>query len=139
MRQLLVFLIILVVAFFVVGEWRGVYLGLAGQTPMITYKVDHTAEVARTVRNGDHLPLNVSGEVRRGTVRILVLFDRPQSFQTSAAAIPQRVVYDMSYSQGQRIALSEVVVEGTGNYLVRIEFQDATGNFRVRVPPNSSL
>lgn len=139
MRQLLVFAAVLAIVFFAVGEWRGWYLGIAGQTPILVYKKDHVAEIDRRTITLDHLPVTISGEVRNGTVRVTVIYERPASFQTGAAALPAQTVLERSFAAGQEITIDELVQEGQGDYTIRLEFEDATGLFRVRVPPAAQL
>ncbi len=139
MRDLIIFVLILVGIFFAIGEWRGWYLGIPNQTPIFVYKNDHHARTpVRTVTRSD-MPIEVSGEVRRGTVRVQVLFESPASFQTGAAAQPQRTVFDQTFSRGQRIALNQVFAEGRGIYTIAMTYNDASGTFRINYPISSQL
>lgn len=139
MRQFIVFIIVAAIVFFAVGEWRGWHIGIAGQTPVYVYKKDSSAEVTRRTINLDHLPLTLSGEVNAGSVRVQIIYERPTSFQTSAAGVPPQTVFDQTYTRGQRIAINEAIREGQGIYTVRLEFSGATGLFRVGVPAAAGL
>ena len=139
MRQLLVFLVIVGVALFAIGEWRGLYLGILGQTPVVAYKTDHTAQSTRRTLNATSLPVNLTGELRDGTLTVTVLFERPGSFQTGAAATASQTVYERTYRRGERVALNELIQEGTGVYTVRLDFEQATGWFRLRLPTGAQL
>ena len=139
MRDLIIFLLILVGVFFAIGEWRGWHLGIPNQTPIIAYKTDHVARVPiRTVTRSD-MPIEVSGPVRRGSVHVQVLFESPTSFQTGAAAVPQRTVFDQVFGSGQRIGLNQVFDEGRGIYTIVMRYQGASGTFRINYPPSSQL
>ena len=139
MRDLLVFCIVLGVVFFGVGEWRGWYLGIASQTPMYVYKKDFTAEATRRTINSDRLPFEVSGSVQQGSVTVAVFYERPFSYQTSAQALPQTKVFEQRFSQGERISLDQVLAEGHGIYSVQLQFEDATGLFRMELPTGAEL
>ena len=139
MRQFIVFLVILAVAFFVVGELRGVYLGILGQTPVVAYKTDHTAQSTRRTINRDRLPVTLTGQVRNGDLRVSVDFERPGSFQTGGGALPNETVFERTYRTGERVALNELVQAGTGIYTVRLEFSEGTGIFTLRLPAGAEL
>src|SRR5690554_4229476 len=125
MRQLLGFAVVVAIVFFAVGEWRGWYLGVAGQTPVFVYKMDHVAEIRRRTMTLDHLPVEISGEVRAGSVRVTVIYQRPASFQTGAAALPPQTVLERSFGTGQELDIDELVQEGQGDYTIRMEFDQA--------------
>jgi hypothetical protein len=139
MRDWLVFCIVAGVVFFGVGEWRGWYFGIPSQTPVFVYKKDHVASATRRTINLDYLPLSVSGDVQQGNVTVAVYYERPVSFQTGQAPKPEVKVFERSYSKGQRIALNQVVAEGYGIYRVQLEFEDATGLLRVKLPTAAEL
>lgn len=139
MRDLLGFLLVLAAIFFVVGELRGWYLGVPTQTPILLYKMDHTAETTRRTVLRDDMPVRFSGQVRRGTVTINVLYERPTSFQTGEQGRAQVSLFERSYRQGETIALDELFESGTGVYTVRVAYQDATGIFRLTLPGGSEL
>jgi hypothetical protein len=61
------------------------------------------------------------------------------SIQTGASALPEKVVFERSFSRGQRVAINELVQEGRGNYRVEIMFEEATGVFRLRLPTAAEL
>jgi hypothetical protein len=138
-RDIVIFLLILVGIYFAVGEWRGWYLGVPGQTPVVLYKKDHYARTpVRTVVRDD-MPLSVNGQVRAGSVKVQVFYERPASFQTNAPGLPERMIHESTYTRGQRIALNEVFAEGRGIYTVAMTYEDASGTFRFGFPRPSEL
>ncbi len=139
MRQLLTFLVLAAIVFFVVGEWRGWYIGIAGQTPVYVYKKDADTDVTRRTINLDNLPLEITGDLQNGSLRVTVTYERPASFQTGAAGLAPQLVFDRSFNRGQRVAIKELIQEGVGVYTVDLHFQDATGLFRVNVPAAAAL
>lgn len=139
MRDLLGFLLVLAAIFFVVGELRGWYLGVPTQTPILLYKQDFVAETSRRTVTRDDMPVRFTGEVRRGTVTLDVLYERPSSFQTGQVGRPQVSLFQRSYRQGESIALDEVFEAGSGVYTVKVEYLDATGLFRLTMPGGSEL
>ncbi len=139
MRQFLVFLVVVAVALFAIGEWRGLYLGILGQTPVVAYKTDHTAQSSRRTINASSLPVNLSGTLRDGTLVVRVTYERATSFQTGAAAQARETVFERTYRRGERVALNELIQEGTGTYTVWLEFGQATGWFRLRLPTGAEL
>lgn len=139
MRDIVIFLLILVGIYFAVGEWRGWYLGVPGQTPVVLYKKDHYARTSvRTVTRTD-MPVEITGPVRAGSVRVQVFYERPASFQTNQPALPERLLFEASYSRGQRIAVNEVFSEGRGIYTVAMTYDAASGTFRFRFPRSAEL
>jgi len=139
MRDTVIFLLILAGIVIGIGEWRGWYVGIPNQTPILVYKNDHVATTAiRTVTRRD-MPIEVSGQVRHGSVRVQVHFESPASFQTGAAAIPRRTIYDETFSRGQRLTLNQVFAEGGGIYTIVMTYQDASGTFRISYPVSSQL
>jgi hypothetical protein len=139
MRDIVIFLLILTGIFFAIGEWRGWYLGIPNQTPIFLYKNDHVARTPIRTVTRDDMPIAVSGQVRRGTVRVQVLFESPASFQTGAAPQPQRGIFDQTFTRGQRLAIDEVFREGRGIYTVVMTYADASGTFRISYPVSSQL
>lgn len=139
MRQFLGFLVVVAIVLFAIGEWRGLYLGILGQTPVLAYKSDAQVESTRRTINRDSLPVSLTGEVRAGSLDVFVVFERPQSFQTGAAALPAQTVFERTYRAGERVALNELIQEGSGVYTVRLEFEQGTGLFRLRLPASSEL
>ncbi len=139
MRDLLGFLLVLAAIFFVVGELRGWYLGVPTQTPILVYKMDHVAETSRRTLMREDMPVGFSGLVRRGSVTVAVLYERPASFQTNAPGAPEATVFERTYRVGERIALDEDFALGGGVYTVRVTYQDATGVFRLSMPGGSDL
>jgi hypothetical protein len=139
MRDLLVFCIIVGVLFFGVGEWRGWYLGVPSQTPVYVYKKSHVATATRRTINLDHLPLSVAGDVQQGNVTVAVYYERPFSYQTGQAPRAEAKVFERSFTRGQRISLNQVLAQGQGIYRVQLQFEDATGLFRVDLPTAAEL
>jgi hypothetical protein len=108
MRDIVIFLLLVVAVFIGIGEWRGWYLGVPGTTPVVLYKMDHRAVTdVRTVTRSD-MPIRVEGRVRQGTLTVEVTYERPSSFQTGEAALPERVLYEETFTRGQRVLLNEV-------------------------------
>lgn len=139
MRDLIIFVLILVAVFIGIGEWRGWYLGIPNQTPIFVYKNDHVATTSiRTVTRND-MPIAFSGQVGRGSVRVQVFHEAPASFQTGAAAVPRREIFDETFQRGQRITLDETFREGGGIYTIVATYRDASGTFRISYPVSSQL
>lgn len=139
MRDLLGFLLILAIVFFVVGETRGWYLGVPSQTPIFVYKKDHAATTTRRTIMRTDMPVRFTGNVRRGTVTVTVTYERPDSFQTSQSGQPARVVLERVFTAGQRAFVDEVLAEGGGIYRVTLSFQDASGLFNLQLPGGQEL
>ncbi|MEX2535373.1 MAG: hypothetical protein WD273_07185 [Trueperaceae bacterium] len=139
MRDLLLFFIVLGVVFFGVGEWRGWFLGVPSQTPVYVYKKHHIANATRRTINLDHLPVKVTGDLQEGDVTVAVFYERPVSYQTGRDPLPEAKVFERSFSSGERVAIDRVFSEGQGIYRVQLEFEDATGLFRVNLPTASQL
>ena len=139
MGKLIRFLVVVAVLAFVAGEWWGFNLGVAGQTPVVAYKADGVSQAVRRTINRDSLPVNISGQVRHGSVTVQVLFERPASFQTGAAGLPQETVFQRVYNTGERIALNELVEAGTGIYTVVLDFNEGSGLFNVSLPTAAEL
>jgi len=139
MRGLITFLIIVAVVFFAVGETRGWYLGFPTQTPILVYKKDHTAETTRRTLSRTDMPIKLSGEVKRGSVHLEVRYQRPSSFQTNAAAGSEQVVFEQTWTKGQRIAFDRLFEQGGGVYTVYITYTDATGIFNLKMPDGIDL
>lgn len=133
------FLVVVGVALFAIGEWRGLYLGILGQTPVVTYKTDHTAQSTRRTISATSLPLNLTGELQNGSLTVTVSFERPASFQTGATAVAGQTVFERTFRRGERIALNELIQEGVGVYTVWLDFDQATGYFRLRLPTGAEL
>ena len=139
MRDLIVFLLLLTALFFGVGEWRGWYLGVPGQTPIFVYKKDFVAEATRQTINTDGLPLTVGGRVRQGSVTVEVLYEQPASFQEGTGAQRSKQVFEQQYQQGQRIAIDERFEEGKGIYTLKLTFEKASATLRVGLPNSAQL
>jgi hypothetical protein len=138
-RDIIVFLLILTGIYFAVGEWRGWYVGVPGQTPVVLYKKDHYARTpVRTITRSD-MPLAVTGQVRLGSVKVQVFYERPTSFQTMAAGLPERMIYEQTFGRGQRILLNEVFREGPGIYTIAMTYDGASGTFRFVHPRSAEL
>jgi len=139
MRDIVIFLLLIVAVFIGIGEWRGWYLGVPGTTPVVVYKMDHRAVTdVRTVTRSD-MPIRMEGRVRQGTVTVEVTHERPASFQTGEAALPERVLFEQTFGTGQRIAINEVFAAGRGIYRVRVVYADVSGTFRFTFPRPSEL
>lgn len=139
MRGFLGFLLVLAIIFFAVGETRGWYIGIAGQTPILVYKKDHTATTSRRTTQRTDMPVRFSGEVRNGSVTLEVRYQQPSSFQTGAAAGAETKLYEATFVKGQRIALDRVFEKGGGVYTVVMRYQDATGIFTLTLPTGTDL
>ena len=141
MRDFLIFLVVLTIIFFAVGEWRGWYLGIPGQTPIVVYKKDHMAQTTLRTINQNNLPMNLTGTVRRGLVKVEVIFEDRGSFQdgTEGQLRGRVVMFEEEYRSGQRIVINEAFVAGVGYYIVRLTFEDASGTFRMTLPKSSQL
>lgn len=139
MRDLLGFLLILAVVFFVVGETRGWYLGVPSQTPIFVYKKDHVATTTRRTIMRTDMPVRFTGNVRRGSVTLSVAYERPDSFQTSQTGQPPRVIFERTFTAGQRAFVDELFSEGGGVYTVTMTYQDATGLFNLQLPGGQDL
>lgn len=139
MRDLLGFLLILAVVFFVVGETRGWYLGVPSQTPIFVYKKDFSATTTRRTLSRTDMPVRFSGNVSRGTVTISVIYERPESFQTQAGGQAPRVIFERTFTAGQRAFVDELFSNGGGVYRVMVNYQDATGLFRMTLPGGQEL
>lgn len=139
MRDTIIFLLILTAVFFAIGEWRGWYVGIPNQTPIFTYKTDHVATTSiRTVTRND-MPIGFEGRVRNGSVRVQVFFEAPVSFQTGAAAVPRREIFDQTFQRGQRVTLDQTFTEGGGIYTIVATYREASGTFRISYPVSSQL
>ena len=139
MRDIVIFLLLVVAVFIGIGEWRGWYLGVPGTTPVVLYKMDHRAVTDRRTVTRSDMPITIEGRVRRGTVTVQVTYERPVSFQTGAGGQPERAVFEQTYRTGQRIALNQVFAEGGGIYRVRMTYADVSGTFTFRFPRPSEL
>ncbi len=139
MRDLLGFLLVVVVIFFVVGELRGWYLGVPTQTPILVYKMDHVADTSRRTVMREDMPVGFRGKVRRGQVTVSVLHERSTSFQTGREASPLTTVFERTFRVGETIAIDELFQLGGGVYTVRVAYQDATGLFHMSLPGGSEL
>jgi len=139
MRDFLIFLVVLAVVFFAVGETRGWYIGIPSQTPVFVYKRTAVGQATRRTINRESLPVRLTGRVRHGTVSVKIEYRKPSSFQTGAGAGPDRMLFDQTYTQGQAVGINQDFEAGTGDYTVVMEFKDATGLFRLRLPTASQL
>ena len=135
MRDLVIFIILLVVIFFGVGEWRGWYLGNPPQTPMFVYKKDYTFEKEWDFLRMNHFPFNYEGKVRRGSVTVEVYYERKRSTQNpNDPVVPKRLIYQENFGQGQTINITEDFTQGLGQYSAVIAFSDASGTFNMEIP-----
>lgn len=139
MRDFLIFVVVVVIAFFAIGETVGWQVGIPGQTPVYVYKKDGAASAERrTIRRND-MPISLSGLVRDGSVHVRVVYQDLGSFQTNRQARPAEVLYEETFREGQSIALERLFDEGAGEYRLELGFTGATGLFRMPMPTNSEL
>src|SRR5690606_16324218 len=101
------------------------------QTPILVYKKDHTAETTRRTLSRTDMPVRFMGEVQRGSVHLEVRYQRPSSFQTSSAAGAEQVVFEQTWTKGQRIAFDRLFEQGGGIYTVYVTYRDATGIYNL--------
>lgn len=140
MRGLIQFLIFLAIVFFVVGEFfGGWYLGVPPHTPLLVYKKTHTATESRRTTTAQEFPFSFEGQVQQGRVTVEGSFERPDSFQTGQRGTPERVVFRQEFREGEPIRVSQTMKQGSGVYRVRLIFEDATGTFRLDLPPAGTL
>ena len=139
MRGLIIFLAILAIVFFAVGETQGWYLGVLSHSPVFVFKKTATGEATRQTFNVDALPVRLTGTVKHGTVEVKIFFQVPESFQASTGPGPDDELFDKTYQAGERIAIDQSFKGGKGDYTVRMIFTDATGWFRLRVPDRLNL
>jgi hypothetical protein len=139
MRGFLTFVILVVVVFFAVGETHGWYLGIPSHTPVFVYKMTATGQASRQAFTAEAIPVLVSGSVRHGSVEVKVIFQRPESVQKNMPAGPQDTIFDRTYQTGDRIAIDQTFKAGQGDYTVVLQFNDATGLFRLRLPNENLL
>lgn len=139
MRGLIVWIIILGIVFFAVGETTGWYIGVPSHTPVFVYKKTASGEASRQTFNTDALPVRMSGRVRHGSVEVKVIFQRPESFQSGKQAGPDNTIFDHTYQTGDVVAIDQSFKGGKGDYTIQLSFHDATGLFRLRVPTENQL
>lgn len=139
MRGFLTFLVILAIVFFAVGETKGWYLGIPGQTPILTYKVDKVASSARTTLNRTNMPVTFSGTVKQGSVTMEVQYQRAVSFQAGTSAGQVQTVFEQSWSKGDRIAFDRTFDMGGGIYTIIMTYEDASGVFTMGLPRGIDL
>lgn len=139
MRDFLIFIVLASIVFFGIGEWRGWLVGVPGQTPVYVYKMNATSESTRRTINRTDFRVRVSGKVRDGSVTVRVIYQDPGSFETGRGATRPEEVFEETYRSGDTIALERVFEEGRGDYTVRLEFDGATGLFRMPMPTQAEL
>lgn len=139
MRDFLLFLVVLAVVFFAVGETRGWYVGIPSQTPVFVYKRTAVGQATRRALNVESLPVRLTGRVRHGSLTVKVEYQKPSSFQTGAGAGSRRTIFEQTYQQGDPVAINQAFDAGTGDYTVVLQFKDATGLFRLRLPTSNEL
>ncbi|HRN18892.1 MAG: hypothetical protein WC972_00825 [Trueperaceae bacterium] len=139
MRGFIGFLVIVAIVFFAVGETRGWYLGIPGQTPILVYKKDFTSTTTRRTMQRTDMPVRFTGDVRNGTVKVEVHYQRPSSFQTNTPAGQDSRIFEGTYVKGQRVALDRIFENGGGVYTVKVTYQDATGIFNLKLPGGPDL
>ncbi len=139
MRALLQFLGFCFIVFFIVGELRGIYAGMATQTPMLLYKGTQAVEVSRDVLYEDDFDFDIKGKVNDGTVRVEAFFEIPPSFQAGTAGRAPKKVFEQEFGTGENIQLNEILKSGKGRYTVRILYDKATGIFRMNASGQGRL
>ncbi len=139
MRGLIVWLVILTVVFFAVGETHGWYLGVPSHTPVFVYKMTASGRATRRAINVDAMPIQLHGKVRHGSLEVKVIFRQPQSFQNETQAGSARALLDHTYQAGEVVAIDQDFKGGKGDYTVELDFTDATGLFRLHLPDQNQL
>jgi hypothetical protein len=139
MRALLQFLGFCFIVFFIVGEFRGIYAGMATQTPMMLYKGTQAVEVTRDVLYEDKFDFDLRGKVNAGVVRVEAFFEIPPSFQAGTAGKAPKKVFEQEFGTGENIQLNEILKSGKGRYTVRILYNQATGIFRMNASGQGRL
>lgn len=139
MRDFLIFVVLVTIAFFAIGETVGWQIGVPGQTPVYVYKQDGMASATRRTIRRDSLPVEVEGRVRDGAVTVRVIYQDVGSFQTNRGASSPEVVYEEVFQEGRIVALNELFEEGAGEYRVELHFSGATGLFRMPMPTSAEL
>src|SRR5690606_36425145 len=109
------------------------------QTPILLYKMDHVAETSRRTVMREDMPVRFSGLVRRGSVSVTVLHERPARFQPGAQGRPETTVFERTYRTGEQIALNEVFQPGGGECRLEVAYQAAPGVFRLHMPGGGVL
>ena len=133
-RDLITSIVILLAVFFGVGELHGWQLGILSETPVFVYKATGQSMAERFIEK-DWLDLTVKGKVRQGTVTLEVTHELPKSFQyPSQPVIPLRTVHSQKFQKGEQINFDEHIMEGPGEYQIKLLFQKASGTFRVTLP-----
>src|SRR5690625_3193645 len=108
MRRLRVCRLVVPCSLLVIGQIRGLLLGFPGQTPVRAYKVDHTARAVRRTISRDSMPVRLTGDLRHGSLRVSVVYERPESFQTGAAGLPPETVFEKRFRNGERVNVNEI-------------------------------
>lgn len=137
----LIFAIILVVGVtFLVGETRGILVGIVGSTEIFAYKSNDTIASSRTAFNSSEFSFGMVGKVGSGSVAVNVTYSRPRSFQDpTLARISERSIYEKIFHEGDIINLYETLHHGKGVYRVTLTFARGTGRFTVTMPVSASL
>lgn len=138
MRGLFSTAIIAAIIFFGVGHFHdGSWnVGVMPQTPLFLYRTTSSrSTVRRLTGTAPGLEFTLGGQLRRGSARLVVSYERPESIQNqSQQAIPEEVVYELEIFEGQPLALAEYLDLGTGFYRFRFVFDDATGRISLDLP-----
>jgi hypothetical protein len=130
----------LTIVFFGVGEFAGGWhIGRPPQSPVWLYKKSASNSITRRTVMSQSFPITITGNLQQGSVTVEGWYERPQSFQTQAQAIPPRLYFTETFAAGSPIWVDRVMEQGQGIYTIRLTYQDATGSLRVRVPPNHQL
>jgi hypothetical protein len=138
MRGLFSTAIIFAIIFFSVGHFHDPSwnVGVLPQTPLFLYRTTSSrSTVRRLTGTAPGLQFDIGGQLRRGSARLEVTFERPDSIQnTRQRAIPEEIVYEAEFFAGQPIAIAEYLDLGTGFYRFRIFFNDVTGRVSLDLP-----
>lgn len=139
MRDFLIFVVIVTIAFFAIGETVGWQLGVPGQTPVYVYKQDGMASATRRTIRRNSMPIEVDGRVRDGSVTVRVVYQDVGSFQTNRQAGAPEVLFEETFEEGRAVSLNQMFEEGAGEYRVELHFSGATGLFRMPMPNSAEL
>lgn len=140
MRGLFFAIILVVGVTFLVGETRGILVGVVGSTDIFAYKSNGAIAGNRTTFNSSEFSFSVVGKVGDGSVAVNVTYSRPQNFKDpTLARINERSIYEEVFHEGDIINLHETLRRGKGVYRVVLTFAQGTGRFTVTIPISASL
>jgi hypothetical protein len=138
MRDIVIFLLLIVAVFIGIGEWRGWYLGVPGtharrrvqDGPPRGHRRPHRHPLRHADPHG--------GSRAPWTVTVEVTHERPASFQTGEAR-SRSASCTSRPSARARGSRSDVFEAGRGIYRVRVTYADVSGTFRFTLPAPSEL